>query len=122
MKPVYFLLAGAGCCCAGGIVTGLVLSGATGVAGGVVFAGADLVAFCRSKTLPELAAPRVAKIASVSDVIIKIAAASVVAFESSVADPRGPKAVCDPIPPNAPAKSAAFPLCNSTTTIRKKQT
>ena len=37
-------------------------------------------------------------------------------------DPRGPNAVCEPIPPNAPARSAAFPLCNSTTTIRNKQT
>ena len=32
------------------------------------------------------------------------------------------KAVCDPMPPNAPARSAAFPLCNSTTTIRKIHT
>ena len=47
---------------------------------------------------------------------------TVVAFESSVADPRGPKAVCEPIPPNAPARSAAFPLCKRTTTIRKKHT
>ena len=46
----------------------------------------------------------------------------VVAFESSVADPRGPNAVCDPMPPNAPARSAALPLCNSTTTIRKMHT
>jgi imidazolonepropionase-like amidohydrolase len=46
---------------------------------------------------------------------------AVVAFESSVADPRGPNAVWEPIPPNAPARSAAFPLCNSTTTIRNKQ-
>jgi hypothetical protein len=49
-------------------------------------------------------------------------AEAVVAFESSVADPRGPNAVCEPIPPNAPAKSAAFPLCNRTTTIRNRQT
>ena len=27
-----------------------------------------------------------------------------------------------PMPPNAPAKSAAFPLCNKTTMIRKTQT
>jgi len=88
-----------------------------------VFAGADLAAaFCRSSTLPAEAAPRVARIASVSDVIMKIAAASVVAFESSVADPRGPNAVCDPMPPNAPARSAALPLCSSTTTIKKKHT
>jgi len=125
IKLVYFLLAGAGSC-TGGSVTGLLLSGAvgcTGAAGFPGFAGADLAgAFWRSKTLPDEAAPRVAKIANVSDVIMKIAAPSVVAFESSVAEPRGPNAVCDPIPPKAPARSAALPLCNSTTTIRKKQT
>ncbi len=53
---------------------------------------------------------------------MKIAAASVVALERTVADPLGPNAVCEPIPPNAPAKSAALPLCSRTTTIRKKQT
>ena len=35
---------------------------------------------------------------------------TVVAFDNSVADPRGPNAVWEPIPPNAPAKSAALPL------------
>lgn len=59
---------------------------------------------------------------SVIDVIMNTAADIVVAFESSVADPRGPNAVCDPIPPNAPARSAAWPLCSSTTTVRKIQT
>jgi hypothetical protein len=49
-------------------------------------------------------------------------AETVVAFDNNVAEPRGPKAVCEPIPPNAPAKSAAFPLCSKTTTIRKRQT
>jgi hypothetical protein len=53
---------------------------------------------------------------------MKTAAAIVVAFESTVADPRGPKAVCDPMPPKAPAKSAALPLCSNTTTTKKKQT
>ncbi len=104
----------------------------TGVTGGVLaepllaglfWAGADFTgAFCRSKTLPEEAALRVAKIASVSEVIMKIAAASVVAFERIVADPRGPNAVCDPMPPKAPARSAALPLCSNTTTIKNKQT
>src|SRR5262249_54081500 len=64
---------------------------------------------------------RVAIIESVSDVIMNRIAEAVVAFDSSVADPRGPKAVWDPIPPNAPAKSAAFPLCNNTTTIKNRQ-
>src|SRR5271165_1485911 len=86
-------------------------------------AGAALAgAFCRSRTLPEEVALRVAKIASDSDVIMKRAAAIVVALDKTVADPRGPKAVCEPIPPKAPARSAALPLCSSTTTTRKKQT
>jgi len=86
------------------------------------FAGAVLTAFWRSSTLPDAVAFRVARIASVSDVTMNAAAAMVVTLERTVADPRGPKAVCDPIPPNAPARSAALPLCSSTTTTRKKQT
>jgi hypothetical protein len=64
----------------------------------------------------------VARIDSESEVIIKSTADIVVALESSVADPRGPKAVWEPIPPNAPAKSAALPLCSKTTTIRNRHT
>src|SRR5260370_7790382 len=41
--------------------------------------------------------------------------------ESSVAAPRGPNAVWLPAPPNAPAMSAALPLCNSTTMIKNRQ-
>jgi len=66
--------------------------------------------------------PRVARIESESDVIMNTMADAVVTCESSVAEPRGPNAVCDPMPPNAPAKSAAFPLCSNTTMIRKMQT
>ena len=64
----------------------------------------------------------VASIESDKDVIMNTTAETVVALDNSVAEPRGPKAVCDPIPPNAPAKSAAFPLCKSTTIMRKTQT
>jgi hypothetical protein len=60
-------------------------------------------------------------ITNVNAVTIKRLAAIVVAFDRTVAVPRGPKTVCEPIPPNAPAKSAALPLCNSTTIIRKRQ-
>jgi hypothetical protein len=92
----------------------------------VVFAGClvEVGAGCLSKiVLPPVApARRVARIESESEVTINRTAEAVVAFESSVADPRGPNAVCEPIPPNAPAKSAAFPLCNRTTTIRNRQT
>ena len=96
------------------------VAGFAGVAGaGVVFVGA---AFCFSRTLPLPAELRVAMIDKVSDVTMKSAAATVVARERTVADPRGPNAVCDPMPPKAPARSAALPLCSNTTTIRKKQT
>ena len=57
-----------------------------------------------------------------SDVTMNKIAEIVVAFESSVADPRGPNAVCEPIPPNAPARSAALPLCSNTTMIRNRHT
>ena len=69
-----------------------------------------------------MVACRCAIIDKLIDVTMNTAAAIVVAFESSVADPRGPNAVCDPIPPKAPARSAALPLCSSTTTIKKKHT
>ena len=61
------------------------------------------------------------RITSVSAVIMNKEAAMVVALDNTVAVPRGPNTVCDPIPPNAPAKSAALPLCSRTTIIKKKQ-
>jgi len=67
-------------------------------------------------------APRVATIESEIDVSMNKIAEIVVAFDSSVAEPRGPKAVCDPIPPKAPARSAALPLCSRTTMIRNRHT
>jgi len=67
-------------------------------------------------------APRVAKIDKEIEVTINRIADIVVAFDSKVADPRGPKAVCEPIPPNAPARSAALPLCSNTTMIRNRHT
>jgi hypothetical protein len=59
---------------------------------------------------------------SASELIMKTIAHHVVAFVRKVAAPRGPKAVWLPAPPNAPAKSAAEPLCNMITKIRSKQT
>jgi hypothetical protein len=101
-----------------------VAAGAPGVAGWPDFAGADWVWPVFSRTvLPKLVPPlRVAMIESVSDVNMKITAETVVAFESSVADPRGPNAVWLPIPPNAAAISPALPLCSSTTMMMNKQT
>src|SRR5579884_2088368 len=111
----------AGCPFGAGAVTGGAAGWLPGRAGAVTGGFVDLPA--RSSTLePPLAACLVARIASHMDVIIKITAAAVVAFDNTVAEPRGPNVVCDPIPPNAPARSAALPLCSSTTMIRKKQT
>jgi hypothetical protein len=50
-----------------------------------------------------------------SDVAMKTMAHHVVARDRKVAAPRGPKAVWLPEPPNAPARSAALPLCNMMT-------
>ena len=75
-----------------------------------------------SRTVDAIPALRVARIESESDVSMNRTAEMVVALDSSVAEPRGPNAVCEPMPPNAPARSAAFPLCSRTTMIRKMQT
>ena len=88
-------------------------------AGFAFCAAAGARRFCSTLPLPAVA--RSEAMAKASAVIINSDAAMVVALESTVAVPRGPKTVWDPIPPNAPAKSAALPLCSSTTTIRKKQ-
>ena len=112
-----------------GPVPGVTDIGAPGtIPGGsvVVFAGClvEVGAGCLSKIVlpPVTPARRVARIESESEVTMNRTAEAVVAFDSSVAEPRGPNAVCEPIPPNAPAKSAAFPLCSRTTTIRNRQT
>src|ERR1700677_4315027 len=59
---------------------------------------------------------------SVSEVIMKTTPHQVVARERNVAAPRGPNAVWLPAPPNAPARSAALPLCSMMTIIRTKHT
>jgi hypothetical protein len=83
--------------------------------------GAAAVPGCLSKIVLPTPARRVARIDSDSDVTMNRIADAVVAFDNSVADPLGPNAVCEPIPPKAPARSAAFPLCRRTTTIRNRQ-
>ena len=59
---------------------------------------------------------------SVTEVNMKRTAEMVVAFESAVAAPRGPKAAWLPCPPKAAEMSPALPLCRSTTIIRNRQT
>ena len=117
----YFFWAGAGVGVVAGTTTGFTCIGA-GAAGAADF-GALAGAPRRSSVGVALApAFLVATIDNEIDVSIKRIAESVVAFDSNVADPRGPKAVWEPMPPKAPAKSAAFPLCSRTTTIRKRHT
>ena len=96
------------------------LEGAAGFCAGLLFwtSGAGVRRF--RSTLPLAAELRSEEMAKASDVIINKDAAMVVAFDNTVAVPRGPKTVWEPIPPNAPAKSAAFPLCSKTTMTRKK--
>ena len=95
--------------------------GAAGAVAGACLVGAGCGVW-RSRTVEPVPEPREAIIASESEVSMNSAAATVVALDKMVAVPRGPKVVCDPMPPKAPARSAALPLCSSTTTTRKKQT
>src|ERR1700749_3687407 len=55
------------------------------------------------------------------DVSMKMIADQVVRRVSTLAAPRGPNAVCEPCPPNAPARSADLPCCRSTTPTRNRQ-
>ena len=68
--------------------------------------------------LPE----RTKRTVSESEVIMKMIADQVVSRVSRLAAARGPKAVCEPWPPKAPARSAERPCCSRTTPIRKRQT
>ena len=58
----------------------------------------------------------------VMEVSMNTMADPVVSFDKKEAVPRAPKAVCDPAPPKAPARSALFPDCSSTIRINIKQT
>jgi hypothetical protein len=70
----------------------------------------------------ELEVLRDASTDSVIEVSMKTIAEIVVILESSVAAPRGPKAVWLPPPPKAPARSALFPLWRRTTKISTMET
>ena len=109
----------AGCAGTPGICT-FVLDGAAGA----LLAGALFAEPCvaPSNTVVPRPAFRVAMMESESDVTMNSIAETVVAFDSKVAEPLGPKAVWEPMPPKAPARSAAFPLCSKTTMIRKRHT
>ena len=88
---------------------------------GVVFGGAGAEVCSKIEPISPASAP--ARFTdSAIDVIIKKIAHQVVARDKKVVAPRGPKAVWLPAPPNAPAKSAAVPLCSMITPIKMKQT
>jgi hypothetical protein len=89
--------------------------------GPVDFAGAEadgvgLGPFTRSRI--ELALGR--SIERPRLVTMNRAARMVVARERTLAEPRGPKAVWVPPPPNALARSWLLPCCSSTTPMRKR--
>ena len=110
-------VAGAGCC-------GVVDCGAAGccVAGagaGLAGAGAGFENCCKIE--PPCSTLRSTRTTNANAQIMNITAHHVVACESTVAAPRGPNAVWLPAPPKAPARSAALPLCSSTTTISTRQ-
>ena len=74
--------------------------------------------------LPLMTEPRgrACSTASAIDVITNSTKNVVVNLCKSVVAPRAPNAVCDPPPPNAPARSAPFPCWTRTTRIRKMLT
>jgi hypothetical protein len=101
----------------------LYLAGAgagAGVCAGADFTGWLVLLPCNTELLPLL--PRAAMIDSVMEVSMKMITPAVVAFESADCAPRGPKVLCVPPPPNAPARSAPLLLCNKMTTIKKIDT
>jgi hypothetical protein len=71
----------------------------------------------------ELPAPTALSVRSTMAIAhsMNMTAHHVVALERTLAAPRGPKAVWLPAPPKAPARSAALPLCSSTTMISTRQ-
>ena len=65
---------------------------------------------------------RASRMVSPMEVSIKRTADQEVSLVRMLAAPRGPKAVCEPCPPKAPATSADLPCCRRTTPIKNKQT
>src|SRR5216683_5097833 len=124
----FFGCAGTGCCVAGagalllgavdcGAVDCGVVCGFAGVTGAGFGAGFENF----SSTEPPCSTPLSVCSTSAIAHTMNIIAHHVVARESTVAAPRGPNAVWLPAPPNAPAMSAALPLCSSTTIIKNRQ-
>ena len=95
-------------------------AGAAGCAG---LAGCAGAAFSPLKTeVPPVPRIRFDRIASETEVTMKVMASPTVSLDKNVAVPRGPKAVWLPMPPNAPARSAPRALCNKTPRIKTTPT
>src|SRR6202011_2150058 len=114
--------AGAGCVGAGTDDCGTTGAGVTGAGAGVgAVLGVGFDTFSRTELPPTVPRPRSTFTTIASAQTMNMIAHHVVACERIVAAPRGPKAVWLPAPPNAPARSAALPLCSSTTMISTRQ-
>src|SRR5580700_8782296 len=86
------------------------------------FAGALTGAVCVPSSTECEPLERTKRTTRLMDVHMKMMADHVVRRVSTLAAARGPKAVCEPWPPKAPARSAERPCCSRTTPIRKKHT
>ena len=86
-------------------------------------AGAGFGAGCETFSRTELPCPTALSVRRTMAIAhsMNMTAHQVVAFERTLAAPRGPKAVWLPAPPKAPARSAALPLWSSTTMISTRQ-
>jgi hypothetical protein len=96
-------------------------------AAGVFWAGVEAGADCfvpgaLARSITELPACLELKRERLKAVNMKTIAAPVVSLDKNVAVPLAPKAVCDPPPPKAPAKSAPLPDCSSTIKMSNRQT
>src|SRR5450631_1310424 len=93
-----------------------------GVVIGAFGAGAGLAGWETFwRTEPPWTTPRSVRRTRAMAQSMNITAHQVVALDRTLAAPRGPKAVWLPAPPKAPARSAALPLCKSTTMMRTRQ-
>jgi hypothetical protein len=108
-----------------GAGTGVAVGAAAGgVLGAGVAAGADAGALAgiESSTEPLPLEPLEDISERINEVAMKIPADQAVRRDSRVAAPRAPNAVCDPPPPNAPARSARFPVWRRTTRTKNTAT
>src|SRR5207249_435109 len=104
-----------------GVVEGEVPGAGAGVAG--IVTGAGLGAGCETFSRTELPAPTALSVRKTMAKAhsMNMTAHHVVAFDRTLAAPRGPKAVWLPAPPKAPARSAALPLWSNTTMMSTRQ-